>query len=181
MTRLGDSISRQTWADCPWGGRLSRQSMKAAPAQAGGQHWTPGAGRCEPGPGQAMSCPTNPPPRQKAGRNPALPVRCQTKPSVGRMLRGLGRWCAAGMLLLRAFPTGAGAGCTLPSKPLSIPGSGGRADSSTPQKEAALGPRTQNKFLRPTASLKQKGKQGSKIEKKPTRACKVTEPNFLLT
>lgn len=103
---------------------------------------------------QAASRPTNPPPRQRAGRNPALLVRCQSKPSMGRMLRGLGRCWGPGMLLLRAFPTQVGAGCTLPSKPLRIPGSGGRANSSTPEKEACLGPRAPNRFSTPTAFLK---------------------------
>lgn len=112
------------------------------PAQAGGQRRTPGAARCELGPGQAASHPTNPP-RQRAGRNPALLVHCRSKPSAAKMLRGLGQCWGPGMLLLRAFPAQVGAGCTLPSKPLHNPGSGGKADSSTPENEAGLGPRAQ--------------------------------------
>ena len=152
------------------GGRLPRQSTKATPARAGGQRRTPRAARCEPGPGQAASHPTNPLLRQKAGRNPALPVRCWSKPSAGRMLGGLGRCWELGVLLLRAFPAQVGAGC----KPLHIPSSGGRADSSTLENKARFGPRTQNKISRPSAFLRLKGKRDGKIERNPARAGTVT-------
>lgn len=142
------------------------------------------AGRqCLPGQGASAGPPEQPgvsrdqgrqhpaPQTRRQGREQAGILLCrfvvEAKPSMGRMLRGLGRCCGVGMLLLRVFPTGVGAGCTLASKPLlHIPSSTGTADNSTPEKEAGLSPRAQNKSLRPTAFLKQKAKHDGKIEKK---------------
>lgn len=64
---------------------------------------------------------------QEAGRNPALPVHCQSKASMGSMPRVLGPCCRVGMLLPRAFPMQVGAGCILPSKLLHSPSSVGMA------------------------------------------------------
>lgn len=70
-------------------------------------------------------------------------------------------------------------GCQLPaaSKPLCTPRSGGRAHSSKLENEAGLGLRAQNKFSRPTAFLKQKGKHDDKTEKHNQKSWQGDKPS----
>lgn len=65
----------------------------------------------------------------------------------GEDAKGSGAMLQGGDAPAQGFPVQVGAGCILPNKPLHSSGSGGKADSSLPEKEAGSCPKAQNKSL----------------------------------